>query len=220
MPKTKNAFAFRGYDEQRILSRPYFREFRAAHHVDENLSDEQIVSSFSAGDGDSVEVIQVKIEKCKSAMEQLAFYINHINRHEARLECYERTLAKEIATNENADLATLRARYKRVAELIDKYLSYGTKSPIANLTFEDIPRCINELDEKLKSYYRRRFAARLKQARHENHLTQQKLAERIYMSQNGYAQYETAKIEPSLPTLIKISQELNRPTDWLLGLVP
>ena len=61
------------------------------------------------------------------------------------------------------------------------------------------------------------FAQRLKQARKEMKITQVELAERIGMTQSSYTNYEQARIEPSLTTLLKLSRTLHKSIDWLCG---
>ena len=77
---------------------------------------------------------------------------------------------------------------------------------------------VNKVTETIQQRYRDIFANRLKQARQEKRLTQKELATAVEMSQNGFQQYEGARREPSLTTLIRLSKVLHRPTDWLLGL--
>lgn len=62
------------------------------------------------------------------------------------------------------------------------------------------------------------FALRLRKARVAAGLTQKEMAEKLYMSQTNYNQYERGKCEPSLDTLARISKILGCSVDWLLGL--
>lgn len=58
---------------------------------------------------------------------------------------------------------------------------------------------------------------RLKEFRKDRGLTQQKMAEMLHISRASYAQYEVGIYEPSLETLLKISEILNVSVDDLLG---
>ena len=56
------------------------------------------------------------------------------------------------------------------------------------------------------------------QARKLTGLTQESFAPKVGLTKNGYALYETARREPSISTLVRISKELQISVDWLLGL--
>lgn len=58
---------------------------------------------------------------------------------------------------------------------------------------------------------------RLKEFREVRGLTQQEMADKLFISRVSYAQYEIGKYEPSLETLVKISEILNVSLDDLLG---
>ena len=85
---------------------------------------------------------------------------------------------------------------------------------------KEIHELILELEETREFKLRQRFAQRLRQARKKAEMTQQDLANRIQMSQGGYTQYELARRDPSIPTLIKLTRILNCSADYLLGLTP
>ena len=227
MPKTKDAFAFRDFDEERILQRRYFKDF----HFDEDKTDAEIIAAMSANDFDSFETTQKKIDALDVLLAKAAEYQKHIERHGARLTKYAHAVAHRIATDEQSDISLLRGRHKRAGNLSQKYS--GCVSDIDGTTtyfrggivVDDVGRLCQKiaksykvLDEKIKLHYRKIFASRLKQARKTAGLTQEKIAPKVGLTKNGYALYETAKRDPSIPTLIRLTKELNCTADCLLGI--
>ncbi|MDE6550443.1 MAG: helix-turn-helix domain-containing protein [Clostridia bacterium] len=63
-----------------------------------------------------------------------------------------------------------------------------------------------------------KFKERLNEILLENNLSQNALAQRIFMSQSVVNNYCTGKREPSLDVLSSICKELNVSADYLLGL--
>ena len=231
--KTQNAFAFRNFDEQRILSRPYFRKFRADCHVEDGLSDEEILAKFSAANDDSVKITQDKISAIEALMFRGTNYQKRIIRHGEKIAKFIQLLERKIATDSTVDIDQMRAQHKRARELLREYVGFMSQVGVSKMRrtgigtgnvgsiLEKISETYSALDEKRKLYYRKNFAARLKQVRRATCLTQKQFAEKkLHMSQAGYMQYETARRDPSIPTLIEIAKALNVSTDWLLGLVP
>lgn len=62
------------------------------------------------------------------------------------------------------------------------------------------------------------FRERLNEALIENNLSQNALAQKIFMSQSVVNNYCTGKREPSLDVLMAICKVLNVSADYLLGL--
>ena len=60
------------------------------------------------------------------------------------------------------------------------------------------------------------FKKRLRQARIDAKLTQQRMADLLGISLNGYQKYEQGETQPPLDTLVKLSHILNVTTDYLL----
>ena len=228
MPKTKDAFAFRSFDEERILQRRYFKDF----HFDEDKTDAEIIAAMSANDFDSFETTQKKIDALDVLLAKAAEYQKHIERHGARLTKYAHAVAHRIATDEQSDISLLRGRHKRAGNLSQKYS--GCVSDIDGTTtyfrggivVDDVGRLCQKiaksykvLDEKIKLHYRKIFASRLKQARKEFRLTQAGLATKLNLSQRAIGSYENAEREPSIAMLVRISKEVKRPIDWLVGAI-
>ena len=62
-----------------------------------------------------------------------------------------------------------------------------------------------------------KFCDRLKSARNNKGISQKKLAEYLFVSQQTVAKWETDKATPNPETITKISETLNVSTDYLLG---
>ena len=58
---------------------------------------------------------------------------------------------------------------------------------------------------------------RLKELRKKNALTQQEVAEKLYLTQNGYSSYENGRTEPNLSTLCKLADYYKVSLDYLVG---
>lgn len=226
--KKLNAFAFRDFDMERILQRPFFKEF----HFDADKSDAQILQVLKSADSDSFEMTQHKFDSLDSLLVRVAEYQEHLKRHGERLTKYARRVATKIATDDNADVSVLRARHKRAGELSMKYCgcisdTNGTTTfflggiAVDNVggLIEKIVARYKELDEKVKIHYRKIFATRLKQARKERGLTQEELGKCLNISQRAIGNYENSTREPSIAMLIRMSQKLKRPIDWLVGAI-
>lgn len=224
MPKMKNAFAFRGFDTERILQRKFFRELNLL-----DMTDEEILQKMGMTDFDSFEETQAKLVTMGALLERVAQYQKHIKRHSDRLTKYARAVEHKITTDEKADIAALKLRYSRAGKLSVKYsgsfTAYGlTSTFLGGIAVEDVGGLCNklaarykELDAKIKAHYRKIFAMRLRRARKEMGLTQTELSIQLGTSQRGVSNLENAIHEPSLSTLVKVSEKLNHPVGWFLG---
>ncbi len=63
-----------------------------------------------------------------------------------------------------------------------------------------------------------KFSQRLKELRLENGMTQQQVADLLNIKQQSYIRYEYGTGEPSINTLIKLTQIFNVSADYLLGI--
>ncbi|MBD5131137.1 MAG: helix-turn-helix transcriptional regulator [Clostridiales bacterium] len=62
------------------------------------------------------------------------------------------------------------------------------------------------------------FAKRLRELRESYGYTQKQVAEKLHICQQSYARYEIDTGEPSLTTLVKLSQLFEVSVDYLLGI--
>lgn len=200
MPKTRDAFALRDFNEKKILSRFYsFNDFE----------DTELLNDF-------VQLCASNIKPPKSPvkiLERIDIYAGRITKHQDKLIRYALlSMRKKNALHEkNLDKLS---RVGKLLALYDKVLF-----ALAKLK-EQVISIIAKIEDTKENFYRERFAKRLKAARKSAGLTQIQLANKLGMTQSGYNPYENSLRDPSLATLSKLSRILNRPTDWLIGLTP
>ncbi len=213
MPKTKDAFAFRDFDGKRILQRPFFKKF----NFDADKSDEEILQDLSLAEDDSLSTIESKHETLNEIFNRLSqlriLAINHSNN---RLEKYRKAIQKKIDAAPISE--SLKEKYNREQRLATSYI---LTIPIYITDKMELAEKIwRELETRLQEIYRENFAERLKQARLKANLSRKELGDKINLSPNGYGQYESARREPSLTSLIRLSRILNVSADWLIGITP
>ena len=212
--KTKDAFAFRDFDEKRILQRQFFKDF----NFDADKSDAEILQDLSLANDDSLATLERKHKALNETFNQLsrlrALAINHSNR---RLEKYRKAIQKKIAAAAVIS-ESLQRKYNREQSLATEYILVIPLA-IADL-METVEKIWRELENKLQETYRKNFAERLKQARLKASLSRKELGDIINLSPNGFGQYETGRREPSLTSLIRLARTLNITTDWLIGVTP
>ncbi len=209
--KTKDAFAFRDFDEKRILQRQFFKDF----NFDADKSDAEILQDLSLANDDSLATLERKHKVLNETFNQLsrlrALAINHSNR---RLEKYRKAIQKKIAAAAVIS-ESLQRKYNREQSLATEYILVIPLA-IADL-METVEKIWRELENKLQETYRKNFAERLKQARIKANLSRKQLGDAINISPNGFGLYETGKREPTLTSLIRLARTLNVSADWLIG---
>lgn len=197
MPKKYSAYAFRKFDAQKILQRPYFKKIREDYHV-EDKNDEEILKSLKATSQDSANTMEQKLHLIGMLYEKIVDFEHFIGRHQKRLN----------------------RRKNRKRNIDDIVLGYFYASlNCVELTKKISPICA-EIEKKIQQQYRIEFAIRLKQSRKAAGLTQRQLADMIQISPTGFAQYEQGRNDPSLLTLSRVSKILKVSSDELLGISP
>lgn len=63
----------------------------------------------------------------------------------------------------------------------------------------------------------RRSKMRLRSLRERKCLTQEEIAKKVSLSQNGYSSYESGRTEPSISTLCKLADFYDVSLDYLVG---
>ena len=214
--KARDAFAFRGFDGERILQRPYFRAWRKKYHVNCDLSDAEILTGVIIYYADfNVDTCEYDNEKLKDLMIRLEKFQRLIQRHanamDGRLEKYRR--AVQSATAENFSLQSRLDREEKMSRvyLIDASRAVGDLLVEVKKRWQD-----SEID--LQGVYRRRFGERLKAAREAAGLSRKELGDAINISPAGYAYYERGQRDVTPTSLIRIARTLNISADWLIGL--
>lgn len=250
MPKTKDAFAFRDFDRERILQRPFFRQWREVYHVGDDLSDKEILATVTMA-GFDVSNFQEKSTVIEDLIHALTSYEKMIERHWERLKKHSRIVVETLIMADiylSSDV--LRERTQRARELAILYHGFYSndtgeivfaKSPISfidargtqihmrssNSFYDCVERLRSTLiaawktmDDDFKRIQRKVFGDRLKYARQSAKLTQTQLGKILHLAQRTISDYEIGISEPGLSTLLLLSKILGQSTDWLLGAEP
>lgn len=198
MPKTRNAFAFRNFDETRILQRPYFRQFNLP-----NQADTDILKLLQATADDDVDAMENKLSTLKALHERVQDFINLINRYCDRARKLTRLLLN--AGKIKPPVLTPPSDYLNAI--------FYTKDLLGN-----IAQNYYALEKKIQKKYRAEFTARLRHYLDESGLTRRKLGDLVQVSPQSMSKYFLGQNEMPIHTLIRISKILGVSTDKLLGL--
>lgn len=194
MPKTRNAFALRNFDETRILQRPYFRQFNLP-----NQTDAEIIQSLQVADDDSIDNIEKKINHLDFLLDKLVDFHHIISRHLNKLGRCKFHKTKPTRTD----------------NLVVKYFAVEIKC--ANLSAK-ISQLSDELEKAVPKIYRKVFTDNLKKYRQAAGMTQKQLADLVNVTPQSLSRYALGQLEVPLHILIRIARVLNVTTDKLLGL--
>lgn len=212
MPKTKDAFALRDFDGERILQRPFFKGF----HFDADKSDAEILQDLSLGYDDSLSTLERKHKVLNEIFNNLSRLDVLVCKHSKRLKIYRQKLKKKIkSVGDDVKKMSLEKRDEFGQRLGFEYVLV-IDSDIENL-MQLVENKWHELENRLQETYRKNFAERLKQARIKANLSRKQLGDAINISPNGFGLYETGKREPTLTSLIRLARTLNVSADWLIG---
>lgn len=204
--KTKNAFALRNFDYA-------------------TLFDFNSVDAIYAGGNDNAEIRQRAKKYCLEGLYKLSESRRHIVNHLVRLSGYRRALDKKL----DDYIINIQTQWGRVDV---KKMSSLVKRIISLIHFyEEILRNVDELNGRIEALitdielvekrdFRKVFSERLRIARKTVGLTQDELAQRIGVKRSTYGQFEQGRNEPNVSLLPKLSRELNRSVEWLIGMTP
>ncbi len=190
-------YAFRDFDSRRILQRPYFKRFREEYQI-EDKPDEKILETLKATEENSLDVLESRLKAIKIAHILLVGFHNLINRHEARLNRYNKRAAEN---QQGAPIIEYFTADLDVMELVNKFAD-----------------AYLELEKYIQKRYRQEFATRLKKARESVGLTQKQLGELVQVSSQGFSHYERAERDIPIHTIIRLAKVLKLSGDQILGL--
>ena len=249
MPKTKDAFALRDFDAERIWKQKFFCETKA------DDDDDFPINIF----WDLPRIYDVDMYHELKALRERPFVTD-----EEILEAYCKQAIKsqkeceyariqgiiEILKEISSEVAVYLERIRRHSKRLEEYSRKWNEEICSNETFSAteirtrtrriqslirlytffqsaikrlqraIKRCVTEIVEGYERTDRDIFAIRLRQARIEAGLTQTNLAEKLGITQGGYTNYENSRCEPSISMLKRLSRILNRSPNWLLDMTP
>ena len=208
MPKTKDAFALRGFDSERILQRPWFKDCNLP--VDE---DSLIKENFFSNVSDLRDASE-RLNKVERLNDCSKNYLLHLRTHEARLKKVLKIYSDKYLSSKDKKI---KAQYQRALDLRGFYFElYWNVMTIfyneiitslfltGNLIF--LGRC------------RIKLSARLKESRKAIGLTQKDVAEKLGLTRNAYTLYENGKRDIPTHILTRLAIIFNQSTDWLLGI--
>lgn len=201
MPKTKDAFALRDFDEKRILQRPYFRELNFAAKTDA-----EILATLKASETDSIDMLEQKLIEIKTIHNKLVSFQKLIEKHCNRCDKYNRRKIK-AAGIKLTDL-------KRPAPVLE-YFNVNTS--IMELLSE-FQKAYYELEKLIQARYKQELAKRVRKLRKATGLTQAQFGDLVQVSPQGFSLYERGERELPIHTLIRMAKILHISSDEILGI--
>lgn len=201
MPKTKDAFALRDFDEERILQRPYFRELNFAAKTDA-----EILATLKAAETDSIDMLEEKLQAIKAIYNKLISFQKFIERHCNRCDKYNRRKIK----SEGIRITNL----KRPAPVLE-YIFANTSSIDLSREFQ---KAYYELEKLIQACYKQELAKRVRKLRKATGLTQAQFGDLVQVSPQGFSLYERGERELPIHTLIRMAKVLNISSDEILGI--
>ena len=188
MPKTKDAFAFRDFDKNNILQRPYFQgEYWVSVDKDQD-------AALLCAMGEDMCVNATEMEEESASIKKLAKkvldYANLIDRHILRCNKYFGT-KKPVIEYLSARLAVL-----------DLYTQ--------------LRQMFNSIEDAIKVQRREDFVKQLSKYRIQAGMSQGELGRRVNLSATTMSKYALGKAEPPLYVMIRLAKVLNVSLDDLL----
>lgn len=203
MPKSKNAFALRDFDAERILQRKFFSsKFGVSYNSDFDTDDENLDTYFNvaASYKGTLEMRQ-QLAKTQRLKALTAAYTKRIFEHTLKLEKFMRQASDETISQRAASLQ------KEYLKIID---SLGNLQKKINLLIRDGEKAIAKT-------FCKELGERIRQARETLSLERKDVATTLGISLNTLAQYERGERELSPYTLARLSEILRRSANCLLG---
>lgn len=189
--KTRDAFAL-----EKIFDKPLF-DFRAV---------------YALGEKDLNARPKMK-RMCFDGLYFLSELQRRVANHIMRLRRFQRTLT----STDSKDVQRTVRLLDRSIRLTNFYINLSQQIPPIVKNIEYLIEDIDLIDAR---NFRQPFARRLREARKAAGLTQDELAQRIGVKRSTYGQFEQGRNEPNVSILPKLSRELNRSVEWLLGMTP
>lgn len=211
MPKSKNAFALRDFDAERILQRNFFLNRLGLVHEDTDDNAINLCDARNWAHLGSAEMVKqlADLQKFKPVVADYKKLLDvHVTRLESIATCYAKKFAETAAQ-------MWQEKYRRTQNLQQAYSNAITA--LCNLQ-EKITKLEQSGEKAIDQQRRKEFADRLQDARQKVGLRQSDLANKIKVVTGTIASYEQAISAPQIPMLIRICNALNCSADELLGL--
>lgn len=181
--KTKDAFAFRNFDEKKILARSFFKDFRLP-----DGDDETALGVFDAEEFSDSSDAERKLEQLHKLGARIRKLHKMIVRHVKRLRKFWQA-----------------TRDERAAKLLREYSWYEEVVSLCGLKLGSY--FING-EDKLDTLYRSEFGQRIKAARKAAGMTQQEIARQLGLTQKTISGYESGRLDPSFYIARRLSRIL------------
>lgn len=211
MKKTKDAFALKGFDCERIFQRKFFLHRLGFAYSDNDTDVIDIYNVAAISHLGSVTMVE-RLDALKKIKTAVLDYTKLINEHVKRLESL-RTAYTEKFTETTAP--TWQEKYRRAKDFQQAYKDVISKLVILQ---EKINKLEQDGEKALDKQRRKEFAERLQDARQRAGMKQSEVASQLKVASTTIANYEQGRSDPQIPMLIKIAKILNVSTDKLLGL--
>ena len=211
MKKTKDAFALKGFDYERIFQRKFFLHRLGFAYSDNDTDVIDIYNVAAISHLGSVTMVE-RLDALKKIKTAVLDYTKLINEHVKRLESL-RTAYTEKFTETTAP--TWQEKYRRAKDFQQAYKDVISKLVILQ---EKINKLEQDGEKALDKQRRKEFAERLQDARQRAGMKQSEVASQLKVASTTIANYEQGRSDPQIPMLIKIAKILNVSTDKLLGL--
>ena len=214
MPKTKDAFAFRDFDSERILQRNFFIEFDPSAGTDEEIlsayDSEQFPEQYL---NLSTRIIEAQRGKLRWFNCFVAYYQSFLRRHYERLLKLKSKFAEKFILTVDP---SLKRKYERTDYLLNRYQSIADA---LQLLREKNRRLSARLLKLYDRQWQKEFGERLRDARRAKGLTQTQLAGLIgEVSRDAIQRYESGVADISSRNLLKVTKILGVSADSLLSL--
>ena len=209
--KTRNAFALKNFDGEKILQRNFFLNRLELVHddTDANILDFYDVRNIAyLGSAEMVDRLSY-LQKLKVAV---AAYTKSLELNTNRLEVLSTSYAKKFA---ETAVQVWQDKYRRAQNLQQVYSDATAKLYIIQEKIDELERSGEKAIDKQR---RNEFAERLQDARQKAGMKQSDVALKVKAAPTTIAGYEQARSDPQIPMLIKLAQVLNVSADKLLGL--
>lgn len=212
MPKSRNTFALRDFDAERILQRNFF--LNRLDLVHDGTSDDETLDLMDARNRSHVSSAEMvgRLTELQKLKPVVADYKKLLDVHKNRLDCLSTCYAKKFA---ETAAQIWQEKYRRTQNLQQAYSNAITA--LCNLQ-EKITKLEQSGEKAIDQQRRKEFANRLQEARQKAGMKQKEVAYKVNAALTTIAGYEQGRADPQIPMLIRIAQVLNVSADWLLGL--
>lgn len=211
MAKTKDAFALRDFDSERILERKFFLKRLGFAFDDTDSATLDIYYNVAGVSHNGAKAMEQKLSELRKVTFAVSIYKERLDRHLIKLGGYVSRYAVDF-TKSNDDVS--KKNYARADKLAEEYTKCRT---VIEQLLAKCKEMVTTGEKDIQQQYRIEFATSLKSLRQKKKMSQRELAGRLGIAVPTLSQYENCTIEPTMKNLIRLANALNCTTDKLLG---